>query len=290
VSLTGLPQLVVNGLVDGLFIGMAALAVTLVFGIARFPNAATGDMMTFDAYMGLVAQQASGSLILGGIAGMAGGAAVALLSERLVYRRLAGRSVVSLLVASIGVAFLIRALLGLVFGQAQAVYDVPLTRAHLYWQVRLTPMDLQISVVVIVALAAVFLLLYRTGIGRQMRAVADNRDLARVSGVRPERVMVAMWLVAGLIAGLAGVMLGIRTVVEPELGWSMLLPAFTAAILGGIGSAPGAVLAGLLLGVAQEVSTPFVGFSYKIAVAFAIMLIVLLVRPGGLFGARESVR
>ncbi len=289
-SLTDLPQLVVNGLVDGLFIGMAALAVTLVFGIARFPNAATGDMMTAAAYMGLIAQQATGSLILAGIGGMAGGAVLALLTERLVYRRLAGRAVVSLLVASIGVAFVIRAVLGLVFGQAQAVYDVPLTRAHLYWRVRLTPMDLQISVVVIAALAAVFLLLYRTGIGRQMRAVADNRDLARVSGVRPDRVMVAMWLVAGLIAGLAGVMLGIRTVVEPELGWSMLLSAFTAAILGGIGSAPGAVLAGLLLGVAQEVSTPFVGFSYKIAVAFAIMLLVLLFRPSGLFGARETVR
>lgn len=287
---TDLPQLVVNGLVQGLFIGMAALAVTLVFGIARFPNAATGDTMTLGAYAGLVVQQATGSLVLGGLGGMAGGAAVALLSERLIYRRLTGRSVVSLLVASIGVAFVIRAVIGLIFGQAQSVYDVPLTRAQLYWRVRLTPMDLQISLVVIGALAAVFLLLYGTGIGRQMRAVADNRDLARVSGVRPERVMVAMWLVAGAIAGLAGVMLGIETVVEPELGWSMLLPAFTAAILGGIGSAPGAVLAGLLLGVAQEISTPFVGFSYKIAVAFAIMLAVLLFRPSGLFGARESVR
>lgn len=289
-SWTDLPQLVANGLVQGLFIGMAALAVTLVFGIARFPNAATGDTMTLGAYAGLVVQQATGSLILGGLGGMLGGAAVALLSERLVYRRLAGRSVVALLVASIGVAFVIRAGIGLIFGQAQAVYDVPLTRAHLYWRVRLTPMDLQISLVVIGALTAVFLLLYCTGIGRQMRAVADNRDLARVSGVRPERVMVAMWLVAGAIAGLAGVMLGIKTVVEPELGWSMLLPAFTAAILGGIGSAPGAVLAGLVLGVAQEISTPFVGFSYKIAVAFAIMLAVLLFRPSGLFGTRESVR
>lgn len=288
--MSDLPQLVANGLVQGLFIGMGALAITLVFGIARFPNAATGDMMTFGAYAGLVVQRVTGSLLLAGAGAMLAGAAVALASERLVFRRLAGRSVVALLVASIGVAFVIRAVLGLIFGQAQAVYDVPLTRAQLYWLVRLNPLDLQVALVVLLALAGVFVLLYASPIGRQMRAVADNRDLARVSGIRPERVMVAMWLVAGAIAGLAGALIGIKTVVQPELGWEMLLPAFTAAILGGIGSAPGAVLAGLLLGVAQEVSTPLVGFSYKIAIAFAAMLAVLLLRPSGLFGARESVR
>jgi neutral amino acid transport system permease protein len=288
--MTDLPQLIANGVVQGLFIGMAALAITLVFGIARFPNAATGDVMTLGAYAGLVAQQVTGSLALAGAAAILAGAGAGLASHWLVFRRLAGRSVVSLLVASIGVAFVIRAVLSVVFGQAQEVFQVPLTRAQLYWGVRVTPLDLQISQVVIVALLVLFAVLYFTPIGRQMRAVADDRDLARVSGIRPERVMVALWLMAGAVAGLAGMMLGIKTVVEPEIGWEMLLPAFTAAILGGIGSAPGAVLAGLLLGVAQEVSTPFVGFSYKIAIAFLVMLVVLLVRPSGLFGRSESVR
>ncbi|MEJ1979077.1 MAG: branched-chain amino acid ABC transporter permease [Acetobacteraceae bacterium] len=288
--MTGLMQLVANGAVQGLFIGMAALAITLVFGIARFPNAATGDVMTLGAYAGLTAQQMTSSLILAGAAAILAGAAAGLASYFLVFRRLAGRSVVASLVASIGVAFVIRAALGLIFGQAQAVFQVPLMRAQLYWGVRMTPLDLQISEVVITALMVIFAVLYFTPIGRQMRAVADDRDLARVSGIRPERVMVALWLMAGAVAGLAGMMLGIKTVVEPEVGWDLLLPAFTAAILGGIGSAPGAVLAGVLLGVAQEVSTPFVGFSYKIAVAFLVMLGVLLVRPSGLFGRRESVR
>ena len=288
--MTEFMQLVANGVVQGLFISMAALAITLVFGIARFPNAATGDVMTLGAYAGLTAQQATGSLLLAGVASILAGAGVALLGHALVFRRLAGRSVVSLLVASIGVAFVIRAVLGVVFGQAQVVFDVPLTRAHLYWGVRITPLNLQISAVVVIALLVVFAVLYSTPIGRQMRAVADDRDLARVSGIRPDRVMVALWLMAGAVAGLGGMMLGMETVVAPEVGWTMLLPAFTAAILGGIGSAPGAVLAGLLLGVVQEVSTPFVGFSYKIAVAFLVMLGVLLVRPSGLFGRPESVR
>ncbi len=285
-----MPQLIANGLVQGLFIGMAALAITLVFGIARFPNASTGDVMTFAAYAGLVVRQATGSIVLAGAGAMVAGAAVALVGYALVFRRLAGRSVVASLVASIGFAFVIRAVLGVAFGQSQRVFPVRLMRAQAYWGVRLTPLDLQLAQVVAAVLLAVFAVLYLTPIGRQMRAVADDRDLARVSGIRPGRVMVAMWLMAGAIAGLAGMMLGIKTVVEPELGWSMLLPAFTASILGGIGSAPGAVAAGLLLGVMQEVSTPFVGFSYKIAVAFLAMLLVLLLRPRGLFGAAEVVR
>jgi branched-chain amino acid transport system permease protein len=136
----------------------------------------------------------------------------------------------------------------------------------------------------------VFGLLYLTQIGLQMRAVEDNRDLARVSGIRPGRVMIALWLLAGAVAGVAGMMLGMKTIVTPEFGWEMLLPAFTAAIFGGIGSPVGAVVAGLVLGAVQEVSTPFVGFTYKIAIAFMIMLVVLLIRPRGLFGRVEGVR
>jgi branched-chain amino acid transport system permease protein len=123
-----------------------------------------------------------------------------------------------------------------------------------------------------------------------MRAVADDPDLARVSGIRPVRVMVALWLLAGAAAGIAGLMLGIKTVVAPEMGWEALLPAFAAAILGGIGSPVGAVAAGLVLGIVQEVSTPWVGFTYKVALAFAVLLAVLLVRPRGLFGQVEAVR
>jgi neutral amino acid transport system permease protein len=213
-----------------------------------------------------------------------------LLAYLAIFRQLADRSVVALLVASIGLAFLIRAGLGVAFGHAQQVFMAPLSRPYVWGGVRVTPLDLQLAVVVAIALGAVFGLLYFTPIGRQMRAVADNRDLARISGVRPGRVTVALWLLAGGVAGVGGMMLGVKTIVSPESGWEMLLPAFTAAILGGIGSPGGAVLAGLLLGVVQEASTPIVGFTYKIALAFVIMLAVLLVRPRGLFGRVEGAR
>jgi neutral amino acid transport system permease protein len=283
-------QLFVNGIVQGLVIGLTALSITLVFGIARFPNAATGDAMTFGAYAALTAHKATGSILLGGLSALVMTGLAMLLAYWAVFRRLADRSVVALLVASIGVAFFIRAVLGVAFGHSQQVFQVPLSRPYVFGTIRITPLDLQLAVVAVVALAAVFALLYLTAIGRQMRAVADDRDLARVSGIRPGRVMVTLWLLAGGVAGVAGMMLGIKTIVTPEFGWEMLLPAFTAAILGGIGSPVGAVVAGLILGVAQEVSTPFVGFTYKIALAFVIMLAVLLMRPRGLFGRLEGVR
>lgn len=283
-------QLVVAGVVHGLIIGLAALAVTLVFGIARFPNAAAGDTMTAGAYAGLLAHQATGSLPIAGGAAVVAAGAVSLLGYLLVFRWLARRTVAALLVAAIGLAFLIRAVLGLLFGHQQQVFQTPLAWPVEVMGLRIPPMDLTLAGVALGALVAAFGVLHLTSIGRQMRAVADDPDLARVSGIRPLRVMMALWLLAGAAAGIAGLMLGVKTVVSPEMGWEALLSAFAAAILGGIGSPAGAVLAGLVLGVAQEVSTPFVGFTYKIALAFAVMLAVLLVRPRGLFGRVEAAR
>jgi neutral amino acid transport system permease protein len=283
-------QLAVNGLAQGFIISLAGLAITLVFGIARFPNAATGDAMTLGAYAALSAHMATGSLVLAAAAAIIVTAVTFLIAYLAVFRRLAERSVVALLVASIGVGFAIRAMIGLIFGHSQQVIPIPLSRSYVVGGLRIAPLDLQIAGVTILALLLVFGLLFLTPIGRQMRAVADNRDLARVSAIRSDRIMIALWLLAGAITGVAGLMLGIKTVVAPEIGWEMQLSAFTAAILGGLGSPVGAVLAGLLLGVVQEVSTPVVGFTYKIALAFGVMLFVLLVRPRGLFGRLESPR
>ena len=282
--------LLVTGLVSGLITGLAALSVTLVFGIARFANAATGDFMTLGAYVALSAAAASGSLILGGAAGVLAAGLAGVASYLLVFRKLAGRSSVTALLASIGVGFIIRAGLGLAYGFQQQVFPVPLVRPWRPYGIRITPTDVQLTAVALLTLALVFLVLHATPVGRRMRAVADDPALAQVSGIEPARVMVTLWAMAGAVAGVAGIMVGIKTVVQPELGWSVLLPAFTAAILGGIGSPAGALAAGLLLGVVQELSTPFVGFTYKLAVVFLVLLLVLLVRPTGLFGRRERLR
>jgi branched-chain amino acid transport system permease protein len=283
-------ELLIAGIVSGLVIGLVALSITLVFGIARFPNAATGDMMTLGAYAALAGHAATGSLLFGGALGAVAGAAVGLLAYALVFSRLAGRSIVAMLVASIGIGFILRAVLAIAFGHAQQVFQMPLVRPWRIEGVRVHPNDLRLAATAAFSLAVAFATLYLTPIGRRMRAVADDPSLARVSGISPVGVMVALWLLAGALAAIAGVILGLRTVVFPEMGWDMLLPGFAAAIFGGIGNPAGAVLAGLILGIAQEMATPVVGFTYKIALAFVVMLVVLLVRPRGLFGRVEGVR
>ena len=283
-------ELAMAGVVSGLIIGLMALSITLVFGIARFPNAAAGDIMTAGAYGALLGHQMTGILIIGGLVGAAVGALFGVASYWLVFRRLAGRAAVAMLVASIGIGFMIRAVLGVLFGHAQQVFQLPLVRPWRIEGVRLHPNDLTLAGVALSALALVFTVLYLTPVGRRMRAVADNPALARVSGISPERVMVALWLLAGAIAAVAGCMLGAKTVVSPEVGWDMLLPAFAATILGGIGNPLGAVVAGLILGIAQELATPFVGFTYKLALSFGVILVVLLIKPRGLFGSVEAVR
>ncbi len=288
--MTDWSALLVTGIVSGLITGLAALAVTLVFGIARFANAATGDTMTLGAYVAFSVATLSGSLLLGGAAGVLAAGAAGVVSYGLVFRRLANRSSVTALLASIGVGFMIRAGLGLVYGFQQQVFPVPLARPWRPFGIRVTPVDVQLTALALVTLLLVFLLLHATPMGRRMRAVADDPALAEVSGIDPRRVMLTLWAVAGGVSGVAGIMVGIKTVVQPELGWSVLLPAFTAAILGGIGSPAGALLAGLLLGVVQELSTPFVGFTYKLAVVFFVLLLVLLLRPSGLFGRQERIR
>ena len=283
-------ELVLNGLVSGLVIGLAALAVTLVFGIARFANAATGDVMTLGAYAALSGAGLTGSLLLGGLIGAVIGAAAGLIGYWLVFRKLAGRSSVAALLASIGVAFVIRAFMGVTFGHSQKVFQMPLVRPWRILDIRVHPNDVNLMLVSLVTLAIVFLILHGTPIGRQMRAVADDPSLARVSGISPEKVMVALWMLAGAVSGIAGTVVGIKTVVSPEMGWELLLPVFAAAILGGIGHAGGAVLAGVILGIVQEVATPFVGFTYKIALSFIVLLVVLLYRPRGLFGTVAGAR
>lgn len=284
-------NLLINGLIEGFIIGLAALALNLVFAVARFPNAATGDLMTVGGYAGIALQSAGiRDVALQMAAGIASCMALCFVFYRFVFKKLQGRSMLAALLGSIGLAFMIRAVVFLAAGAEQHVFQIPLKRAIMVGGVALQPNTLWLAAVAVGCMAIVFCILLFTPIGRQMRAVADNMTLARASGINVERVMVALWLLAGAVCGVAGMVLGLNTVVLPENGWNMLLPAFAAAVLGGVGSPVGAIVAGVALGVIQELSTPFVGFTYKIALSFVALTVILAVRPRGLFGAAEKVR
>ena len=293
-----LANLAINGLVEGCVIALPALALTLVMGIARFPNAATGDWMTLGAYAAVAAQAAligtgmagNGTMIVATLAAAVACAGLSIVAYELVFRRLSRSAMVASLLASIGLAFLVRSLITLVLGHEQRTFALPLVRAANFGGVRVLPTDLAIAAVALVVLACVFAWLHFGRSGRLLRALADNPELARLSGIRSRRLMWLLWALAGALSAVGGVLLGVKSVVMPELGWELLLPAFAAMVLGGIGSPLGAVVGALLTGVVQELSVPLVGPSYKIAVAFALLLITLLLRPAGLFGRPELVR
>jgi branched-chain amino acid transport system permease protein len=290
-TLADFVNLLINGTVEGLLMALPALALTLVMAIARFPNAATGDYMTVAAYAAVGAQWlVPNSLLLAAVCAIGAGVAVSLVFYLWVFRALRGRPLVASLVASIGVAFFARSILTFAVGQDQLTLHVPMARAWNFGGIRVLPLDLVVAAVSIVAMALLFALLRLTPVGRQMRAVADNPDLARASGFRANRVLLVLWAVVGALCALGGFLFGAKSVVSPELGWEQLIPAFAAMILGGIGSPAGAVAGAVLLGIVQELSVPLVGPSYKIAVAFIVLLLVLLVRPRGLFGVVIAAR
>jgi neutral amino acid transport system permease protein len=284
-------NLMVNGVVEGLIIGLAALALNLVFAVARFPNAASGDFMTVGAYAGYGVQQlGSHNALVQALAAVAASTAVSLASYALVFRHLAGRTMVAPLLASIGLGLFCRSIVSLLLGLDPLFFVMPPINAYNIGGLRLQATDLWLASIAVATVAGVLLVLHATPIGREMRAVADNAPLARASGIRARRVMIALWTLVGIVTGIGGLILALRTTVNPELGWGLLLPAFAAAVLGGVGSPAGAVLAGVLLGIAQELSTPWLGFSYKIALSFVVLTLVLLLRPAGLFGTADVVR
>lgn len=279
-----------NGLVTGLMVSLLAMSITLVFGVARFPNASAGDIATAGAYGGLAGVFFGGGLIPILLISMAVSALLSVVFHYALFRPLSKKPPVSSLIASIGTAFFLRSAVTFAFGYQVRNYDLPITRATLLGPLRIMPNDIAIIAVSLLSLVVVFGTLYGTPIGKRMRAVADNPDLARVSGIRTDRVLVIVSVIAGLLAGLCGALDGVKTVVAPEMGWELLIPAFAAAILGGLGNPVGAVVGGILIGLAEELSTPFVGFTYKLAVGFIVLLITLLFRPQGIFSTHVRIR
>jgi neutral amino acid transport system permease protein len=291
-------QLIANGLVTGSVIAIAAVGVSLVYGILRLVNFAYGDFMAFGA---LAAYAFNGPLGLGMIPstllGMVVTAVLSLVLDVALWRPLRARRAgfMSLFLASIGLALVLRQVLLLAYGPQPQTYKVDQFKVYVIGSVRLSEPQFITIVGAAAAILAVGVLLSRSTIGRTMRALADDRALAAIAGIRVTRVITYTWIISGLLAGLAGVFAGlVQSSFDPNFGFQLLLPVFAAVVLGGIGSAYGALAGGLVLGLAMEVSTwpsllGGVNPVYKPVVAFAILIVALMVRPQGLFGRARVV-
>lgn len=280
-----LTQLFINGIAVGSIIALAAVGLTLTYGILRLSNFAHGDFMTLGAYIALSANLRGLNIWLSIILGGFGTVAGMLLSEKLLWSTMRDRraSSTTLIIISIGLALFIRNGIILIWGGASQSYDLPVSDALTFWGLRIPQNQLLVVGLAAIAILALHYLLQYTKVGKAMRAVADDIDLARVSGIDVERVVLWTWIIAGTLTALGGCMYGLTTGLRPNMGWFLILPMFASVTLGGIGNPYGAIAAALIIGISQEMSTPWLGSQYKLAVALSLMIVVLLIRPKGLF-------
>jgi len=280
-----LAQLVINGLALGGIIALGSVGLTLVYGILRLSNFAHGDFLTLGAYSTLLFNLWGFPLPLAMVAGCGLTIGAFVLTETILWAPVRRRrtSPTTMMIMSIGLALFIRNGLILVWGGQNQNYNLPVFGAVRLGTVQVTTNRIVVLGLAVLAVIILHLLLQKTAVGRQMRAVADNPELAKVAGVNVQRVILWTWVVAGGVTALGGAMYGLITAVRPNMGWFLLLPMFATVILGGIGNPYGAILGALIVGVAQEVSTYWLPSEYKLGVALVVMMLVLLVRPQGLF-------
>ena len=281
-----------NGLTLGAIYALGAVGLTLVYGILKLVNFAHGDFLTFGAYMAYLVNVTWGApLIVAVFWAMAATAFLGVLTERVMWgpmrRKRAG--LLQLLLMSIGLAFVLRSTIQWFWGTEIRTLDVNVTDSVTFLGLRIGQTELIVVIVGIGVMLAVGSILRFSLLGKRMRALADDLDLAETAGIDTRRVILYTWLFAGALAGLAGVLSGALTNLRPELGFELLLPIFAAVVLGGIGDAFGALLAGLILGVVIEWSTLFIDARWKVTVGFVVLIIALIIRPQGIFGKAKAI-
>ena len=283
------PQLIVNGIALGSIIALGAVGLTLTYGILRLSNFAHGDFMTFGAFIAWMLNMSPipvlNNIWVSMLVGIVATVGVALLAEAILWKRMRHVRATSttLVIISIGLALFIRNGILLVWGSDAKRYNLPVSEAIDLFGIKIKFYNLVVLGLATVAIAGLHFLLQNTKIGKAMRAVADDIDLARVTGINVEQVVLWTWIIAASLTGLGGQMYGLVTNVRPDMGWFLIMPMFAAVTLGGIGNPYGAIAGAFIIGIAQEVSVPIVGSQYKLAIALILMVLTLLFRPQGLF-------
>ncbi|TDS80182.1 branched-chain amino acid ABC transporter permease [Amnibacterium kyonggiense] len=283
---------IVTGLIFGLLLALASIGVSLIYGTTGLNNFAHGELVTFGALMGYVFSAVLGlpgfvaiiaATVLGGVFGY--------VQDLGLWRPLRRRGValVPLMIVSIGLSLALRYLFQFIFGADQLVLPADNRAALVLGPIRLRSTDIISAVICIVLLLLVAFVLLRTRIGKATRAVSDNRSLAAASGIDVERVIRTVWVGAGALAGLAGVLIGYYQSLRWDTGASILLLIFAAVTLGGFGTAFGALVGSLVIGVITDVSTVFIPNNLKYVAALVVLIAILLVRPQGILGRRSRI-
>ncbi|HET6562091.1 MAG TPA: carboxypeptidase regulatory-like domain-containing protein [Marmoricola sp.] len=285
-------QLFVEGIKFGAIIAITAVGLSLIFGTTRIINFAHGELVTIGA---LVAFWFSTDpmqlpLVLAAVVAIVVGAASGGAMEAGIFRpmRQRGAGLIQLFIISIGVSLLIRHVILIIFGARRSQYrQYSLQSEWHLGPISITPRDVVVTALSVVVLLGVAFMLQRTRIGKAMRAISDNRDLAESSGIHVNRVVLIVWMVGGGLAGLGGVFYGLTTAVYWDMGFNLLLLMFAGVILGGLGSAYGAMVGSFVVGLVAQLSTLWFPLELQNAWALLALILVLIVRPQGILGRAE---
>jgi len=284
---TDLLQLLINGLLAGTLLAVPAIGFTTIYAVLRFPNFAVASLATIGAYGGYIANVRFGvplaaSLLVAFLtAGLCGVA-----SDEIALRRLRASGPLTLAIASVALTIVLENVVRFGFGNDLRGYDLPVLRDWRIAGLRIGPQQVENAGAALVAMAALFLFLAFTRTGKMMRAVADNPMLASLKGIDADTVArLAMFTGMGL-AGFGGMLIGLDTSIDPLTGFRVMLSVFAAAVVGGLGSIPGAVAGAFVVGVGEELSLIVLDPAYRTAVGFVAILAVLSFRPRGLLGER----
>jgi neutral amino acid transport system permease protein len=289
-------RLLVDGIRFGLIIGITAIGLSLIFGTTGLTNFAHGELVTIGAVVAWAVNVLGGvQLIWATIIAIAVGAVFGALNELGVWRplRRRGAGLIAQLVVSIGLALVLRYLVLIFFGgRSESFADYTGQVARDYGPFLLTDKDLSAIVISIIVLLGIAVLLQRTRIGKAMRAVADNRDLAASSGIDVDRVVLFVWMLGGGLATLGGVLFGLSelsSTVYYEMGFRLLLLMFAGVVLGGLGTTYGALVGCLIVGILVQMSTLVLPVDLKYLGGLAVLIVILVIRPQGILGSKARI-
>jgi branched-subunit amino acid ABC-type transport system permease component len=294
-------QLAVGGLVFALLLAMAALGLSMIFGTTGLTNFAHGELITFGALVAYAVDQLPGTISIGGtnvtiatavIVATIASAWFGWFNDWALWRplRRRGTGLVAMMVVSIGLSIFLRNIYQYFAGAGTHQYSQFASPNPYHWgPILVTPKDIFVVLFSLAVLVTVVVALQRTRLGKATRAVADNTALASATGINVDRVISVVWIVGAMLAGLSGVLFGMTQGFDFQLGFKLLLLVFAATVLGGLGTAWGAIVGAVIIGLFVEVSTLFIPAELKFVGALVVLIIVLLIRPQGLLGKAQRV-
>jgi len=296
-------QQIINGITIGSFYALVALGYTMVYGVLKLINFAHGDLFMWGAYLGL-----TGVSLLAGLAGagqpwmaipvvigvLALIALTGVLVERVAYRPLRAAGRLAPIISALGVAFILESIARNVYGARWRTYPTGVAPAGgfvLAGNVRISFMQVAVLAISFLLMAGLYLFVQRTRVGTAMRAVSLDHTVSRLMGIDVDRIIALVFVIGPGLGGIAGVVVALYYgSFDFTLGWSFGLKAFIAAILGGIGNIPGAMLGGMFLGLVETLASGYISPQWKDVIAYVILIIILIFRPTGILGERVAAK